>query len=82
MVSQLTLGKYVAQILAVSNAYEVPVIVYQAGVPPLKIGEQFMKRLPLRISYHRKMYGLGEHYNSLRRKPEHVARYDPLSALQ
>ncbi|CAD6890300.1 unnamed protein product [Tilletia caries] len=57
------------EILALSHAYEVPIHVAQVGMPVLKIGEDnygSTNRVPLVISYHRHMYGLGEHYNSLR----------------
>ncbi|KAL9936622.1 hypothetical protein V8E36_004690 [Tilletia maclaganii] len=57
------------EILALSHAYEVPVHVVQVGLPTLKIGEEAYassSKTPLVISYHRHMYGLGEHYNSLR----------------
>lgn len=52
------------EILALSQALNVPIWVIQSGSPPVKIGEE-NKGKPLLISYHRKMYGLGEHYNSL-----------------
>ena len=51
------------EILALSQSLDVPIWVVQSDSPTLKIGES--KRKPLLISYHRKMYGLGEHYNSL-----------------
>ncbi|KAE8216392.1 hypothetical protein CF327_g419 [Tilletia walkeri] len=57
------------EILALSHAYEVPIHVAQVGQPVLKIGEDNYgeaNTVPLVISYHRHMYGLGEHYNSLR----------------
>jgi OTU domain-containing protein 6 len=34
------------------------------GMPTVKMGEDFAGE-PLRVSYHRHAYGLGEHYNSL-----------------
>ncbi|KAK0540708.1 OTU protein [Tilletia horrida] len=57
------------EILALSHAYEVPIHVVQVGLPILKIGQDdygTANPTPLVISYHRHMYGLGEHYNSLR----------------
>ncbi|KAJ1024712.1 hypothetical protein NDA16_002752 [Ustilago loliicola] len=55
------------EILALSRAFRTQINVVQAGVPVLKVGEgEFDDGKPLFISYHRKMYGLGEHYNSLR----------------
>lgn len=54
------------EILALSRAFRTQINVVQAGVPVLKVGEGEYEGEPLLISYHRKMYGLGEHYNSLR----------------
>ncbi|KAJ6502594.1 hypothetical protein C8R45DRAFT_1092420 [Mycena sanguinolenta] len=64
------------EILALSRAYNVPIHVVQAGRPPVVIhnpigsstDDQVMDARVVRISYHRRMYGLGEHYNSLRPK--------------
>ncbi|KAF9464651.1 hypothetical protein BDZ94DRAFT_1161340 [Collybia nuda] len=58
------------EILALSRAYDVPIHVIQGGRPPVVVhnprdGPVDEGRI-VRISYHRKMYGLGEHYNSLR----------------
>lgn len=58
------------EILALSRAFGTQINVVQAGVPVLKVGEGEYDGEPLFISYHRKMYGLGEHYNSLRPAPE------------
>jgi len=63
------------EIRALSKAYNVPIHVIQGGTPPIVVhdpagghaGDIHDKRA-VRISYHRKMYGLGEHYNSLRPK--------------
>ncbi|KAN0061883.1 OTU protein [Thecaphora frezii] len=54
------------EILALSRAFKTQINVVQAGSPVLKVGEGEYPGEPLTISYHRKMYGLGEHYNSLR----------------
>ncbi|KAL4400242.1 Otu2 protein [Malassezia pachydermatis] len=55
------------EILALSKVLHTPIHVIQAGMPVVKIGdEEVGDRTPLTISYHVKMYGLGEHYNSLR----------------
>lgn len=61
------------EILALSRAFETPIWVVQAGSPVMKVGEEegaaaakgSAKQEAVMISYHRKMYGLGEHYNSL-----------------
>ncbi|KAF8077990.1 hypothetical protein FPV67DRAFT_1685589 [Lyophyllum atratum] len=62
------------EILALSRTYNVPIHVVQAGRPSIVVhdpGDPAIasddKRV-VRISYHRRMYGLGEHYNSLRPK--------------
>ncbi|GLB34996.1 putative OTU-like cysteine protease [Lyophyllum shimeji] len=62
------------EILALSRAYKVPIHVIQAGRPSVVVHDpgdpaaaKDEKRV-VRISYHRRMYGLGEHYNSLRPK--------------
>ncbi|KAJ3485674.1 hypothetical protein NLI96_g4791 [Meripilus lineatus] len=64
------------EILALSRAYSVPIHVIQHGTPPIvvhnplggpNVGDLKAKNV-VRISYHRRMYGLGEHYNSLRPK--------------
>jgi len=70
------------EILALSRAYNVPIHVIQDSEPTTVVhnpagtnaGNLDDKRV-VRISYHRWMYGLGEHYNSLRPKKsaiEHI----------
>ncbi|KAK4053937.1 OTU protein [Microbotryomycetes sp. JL221] len=55
------------EINALSKFYHAPIHVLQAGTDIVKVGEDApTDRGPILISYHRKMYGLGEHYNSLR----------------
>ncbi|EGG06117.1 uncharacterized protein MELLADRAFT_116630 [Melampsora larici-populina 98AG31] len=58
------------EILALSKCFKFPIHVIQASTPTLKIGDEefakFRSNKSLTISYHRKSYGLGEHYNSLR----------------
>ena len=52
------------EILALSRAYRVPIHVVQGGTPPVVVhGEEFTTTNPkhvVYISYHRRMYGLGE----------------------
>jgi OTU domain-containing protein 6 len=55
-------GQFEIQALSRSLKREIQII--QANSPILKIGEEFDSS-PLRISYHRHSFGLGEHYNSL-----------------
>lgn len=62
------------EILALSRAYAVTIHVVQGGQPPVVVHdpsgapttENLKEQRAVRISYHRRMYGLGEHYNSLR----------------
>ncbi|KAI9508270.1 hypothetical protein F5148DRAFT_925119 [Russula earlei] len=62
------------EILALSRAYNVPIHVVQGGQPPVVVHDpsgapstqNVKEQRAVRISYHRRMYGLGEHYNSLR----------------
>ncbi|KAJ1668545.1 OTU protein [Coemansia sp. RSA 1646] len=54
------------EITALSHALQLPVHIYQTGAPLLRIGEEaYGTKEPIRLSYHRHAYGLGEHYNSL-----------------
>jgi len=66
------------EIMALSRNYSIPIHVIQGGTPPVVVhnptgapdqdgGLDGSKKV-IRISYHRRMYGLGEHYNSLRPK--------------
>ncbi|KAJ7774675.1 hypothetical protein DFH07DRAFT_800476 [Mycena maculata] len=62
------------EIMALSRAFNVPIHVVQSGQPPIVVhspmdsstDDQVTDKPVVRISYHRRMYGLGEHYNSLR----------------
>ncbi|KZT11371.1 cysteine proteinase [Laetiporus sulphureus 93-53] len=64
------------EILALSSAFNVPIHVIQCGQPPIVIHQpqgstensSVSDKNVVHISYHRRMYGLGEHYNSLRPK--------------
>lgn len=51
------------EIQALSNALKCPIKVLQATASPMVQGEQFSGP-PLVLTYHRHLYGLGEHYNS------------------
>jgi OTU domain-containing protein 6 len=55
------------EIRALSESLERPIYVYSSDAPILKTGEQFEKSTipPLKLSFHRHLYTLGEHYNSL-----------------
>ncbi|KAG9075777.1 hypothetical protein FS749_012512 [Ceratobasidium sp. UAMH 11750] len=61
------------EIVALSSAYKVPIHVIQAGSHRVVVHEPMDGQVAkpgavVKISYHRRMYGLGEHYNSLRPK--------------
>ncbi|KAF9148269.1 OTU domain-containing protein 6B [Linnemannia schmuckeri] len=57
------------ELLALSKVHKVPIWVVQMGSPTVKLSEGVdSTKTPLMVSYHRHMYGLGEHYNSLRPK--------------
>ncbi|KAH9484293.1 OVARIAN TUMOR DOMAIN-containing deubiquitinating enzyme 5 [Psilocybe cubensis] len=63
------------EIVALSRAFNIPINVVQGGHPPIVVhspaGDQksgTATPASVMISYHRKLYGLGEHYNSLRKK--------------
>lgn len=47
------------EILALSKVFHTPIHVMQPGMPMVKIGDEFDKA-PLLISYHIKLFGLGE----------------------
>ncbi|GAA5959273.1 hypothetical protein JCM3765_005129 [Sporobolomyces pararoseus] len=55
------------EIRALSLHYQSPIYVVQSGTTePVAHGEDLPAERAMLISYHRKQYGLGEHYNSLR----------------
>lgn len=52
------------QLKALSHACKVPITVIQATGPSIEIGLEYDCK-PVLLSYHRCMYEMGEHYNSL-----------------
>ncbi|CAG8551460.1 3010_t:CDS:2, partial [Acaulospora colombiana] len=55
------------ELRAISKVYKVPVHIVQMDSPLLKMSDdEFPGKEPMTISFHRYMYGLGAHYNSLR----------------
>ncbi|KAF8610089.1 cysteine proteinase [Ceratobasidium sp. AG-I] len=61
------------EITALASAYKVPIHVVQSGPRRVVVHEPAdgvvaKPGAAVKISYHRRMYGLGEHYNSLRPK--------------
>ncbi|KAF8448002.1 hypothetical protein L210DRAFT_3391438, partial [Boletus edulis BED1] len=76
------------EILALSRAYNAPIQVIQAGTPSVVTHTPDGNNLNLardakivRISFHRRMYGLGEHYNSLRPKNALTAVADKIHLM-
>ncbi|EIW85224.1 OTU-domain-containing protein [Coniophora puteana RWD-64-598 SS2] len=76
------------EILALSRAYNIPIHVVQGGTPPVVVHtptgesqEPDATAKAVRISYHRRMYGLGEHYNSLRPRSSLTAVTDKISSI-
>jgi len=69
------------EIMALTKAYRVPIVVIQSGPQPVVVhapvqgGSQDPRQPGVKISYHRRLYGLGEHYNSLR--PKHLIVVPP-----
>jgi OTU domain-containing protein 6 len=53
------------ELRALSNALRRRVEVFAAGMPVLITGEEFSSEAPLRLSFHRHYYNLGDHYNSV-----------------
>lgn len=53
------------ELRALSHVIKRPITVIQADSPPLIMGEEYSDKDSLIIAYHRYMYGLGEHYNSV-----------------
>lgn len=54
------------ELKALSHVIKKPITVIQADGPPLIMGEEYIdKGESLIVSYHRHMYKLGEHYNSV-----------------
>ena len=57
------------ELKALSMALQTPIYVYHVNAPILKMGEEYAENsVPLRLTYHRHFYSLGEHYNSTMRK--------------
>ncbi|KAF9451073.1 OTU-domain-containing protein [Macrolepiota fuliginosa MF-IS2] len=62
------------EVQALSRAFNIPIHVIQDGVPPIVLHDPSentgtdgtIQQGGIWLSYHRRMYGLGEHYNSLR----------------
>ncbi|KAG1172635.1 hypothetical protein G6F70_008632 [Rhizopus microsporus] len=54
------------EILALAKARKVPVDIVQTGAPVLKIcDDEYPDKPPVKLAYHKHLYSLGAHYNSL-----------------
>ena len=53
------------EIRALSECLGYPIYIYSASSPLLKMGDDSTGLKPIRLSYHRHFYALGEHYNSV-----------------
>lgn len=57
------------EIKALSECLQRPIFVYEANAPVVKMGEEFYNphspEQPIRLTYHKHYYALGEHYNSV-----------------
>lgn len=54
------------ELRALSDALKYPIEVIQAVGPPMTVGEQYLaSKKPLIVTFHRHLYRLGEHYNSV-----------------
>ncbi|KAI8079773.1 uncharacterized protein BX664DRAFT_341423 [Halteromyces radiatus] len=54
------------EILALSNIKQVPIHVIQMGAPVIKVNDEiYQDKQPLKLAYHKHLYSLGAHYNSL-----------------
>lgn len=54
------------EIKALSAALEVPILIYAADGPVITMNDaESFSAKPLRITYHKNYYTLGEHYNSV-----------------
>lgn len=54
------------ELRALSDTLKYPIEVIQASGPPMTVGEQYLKlNKPLTVTFHRYLYRLGEHYNSV-----------------
>ncbi|KDQ60872.1 hypothetical protein JAAARDRAFT_31869 [Jaapia argillacea MUCL 33604] len=77
------------EILALARVFNVPIHVVQGGNPPVvvhnpvgaPVAGDITEKGVVRISYHRRMYGLGEHYNSLRPKSKMTRISDTFDSL-
>ena len=53
------------ELRAISNALERQIHIYDSTAPVITMGEVYSPDQPLKITYHRHYFSLGEHYNSV-----------------
>jgi OTU domain-containing protein 6 len=53
------------EIQALTNILKVPIEIYSATSPVVRMGDDFTEENPVLLSYHKHMYTMGEHYNSI-----------------
>jgi len=55
------------ELQAISHLLHLPIDIYSADAPTISIGEEYAENsnTPIRLSYHKFEYTLGEHYNSV-----------------
>ena len=54
------------EVRALASALKRQIIVYAVEYSaPVIMGEEFVDKVPIRLSFHRHYYALGEHYNSV-----------------
>ena len=57
------------EIRALSECLQRVIYIYEANAPVIKMGEEHHNRYsteePIRLTYHKHYYALGEHYNSV-----------------
>ncbi|KAL7750600.1 OTU domain-containing protein 6B [Sorochytrium milnesiophthora] len=57
------------ELRALSQVLKRPITVHQQDSPAVLMGEDYAGS-PIMLSYHRHLYGLGEHYNSVRKRTQ------------
>jgi len=54
------------ELRALAACLERQIHVYDSAAPLIVMGEEFTDATPLKVTYHRHYFSLGEHYNSVR----------------
>ena len=53
------------ELKAIAACFERQIYIYDSITPLLIMGEDFVDKKPLKVTYHRHYFSLGEHYNSV-----------------